>query len=115
MSRERHCTARYTLLDGNLLNFNHYSYWYFEEVGRLQTFDGYKDSELSPEEITLLADTFAKINSSYFTGTKIDTDAISDGIDLWSKQENGFFYKYIQSMLEEADVNNQSIIIDLTK
>jgi len=99
--------------DENLLDFNNYSYWYFEEVGRLQTFDGYKDSDLSTEEVTLLADTFAKINSTYFTGGDIDKDALSEGIELWSKQENGFFYKYIQSMLEEDSVNNQSIIINL--
>ena len=90
-----------------------YSYWYFEEVGRLQTFDGYKDSDLSTEEITLLADTFAKINSAYFTGDDIDTDVLSEGIALWSKNENGFFYKYIQSMLEENNVENQTITINL--
>ena len=101
--------------DENLLDFNNYSYWYFEEVGRLQTFDGYKDSDLSTEEVTLLADTFAKINSAYFTGGDIDKDALSEGIALWSKQENGFFYKYIQSMLEEDDVDNQNITIDLSK
>ena len=52
--------------DENLLDFTNYSYWYFEEVGRLQTIEGYKDSELSAKEITLLANTFAKINSTYF-------------------------------------------------
>lgn len=99
--------------DKNLLDFNNYSYWYFEEVGRLQTFEGYKDSELTAAEITLLADTFAKINSAYFTGDDIDKDALADGIKLWSEQENGFSYKYIQSMLEENNVDNQSITIDL--
>jgi len=99
--------------DENLLNFNNYSYWYFEEVGRLQTFDGYKDSDLSTEEITLLADTFAKINSAYFTGEDIDTDVLSEGISLWNTQQDGFFYKYIQSMLAEDDVNNQTITINL--
>ena len=99
--------------DENLLNFNNYSYWYFEEVARLQTFEGYKDSELETDKIQLLANTFAKINSAYFVGDDIDTDTLSAGIDLWSKNENGFFYKYIQSMLAEDKVNNQTITIRL--
>ena len=99
--------------DENLLNFNSYSTWYFEEVGRLQTISGYEGSDLSTKEIHLLADTFAKINSAYFTGDDIDTDSLSNGIDLWSKNQDGFFYKYIQSMLAEDGVNNQSVTISL--
>ncbi len=99
--------------DENLLAFNDYSTWYFEEVGRLQTFDGYKDSELCSEDITLLADTFAKINSAYFVGDKIDTATLSEGINLWNQNQNGFFYKYIQSMLKENDVDNQNLRIIL--
>lgn len=95
--------------DENLLNFNEYSYWYFEEVGRLQTISGYKESTLSSEEIQLLADTFAKINSAYFVGEHIDTDALKDGIALWDTQKDGFFYNYIQSMLDENAVDNQNL------
>ncbi|MBR3811452.1 MAG: metallophosphoesterase [Agathobacter sp.] len=92
----------------NLLNFNNFSYYYFEEVGRLQVRSKYTDSTLSLQEVALLADTFAKINSSYFTGEHIDTDALKDGIDLWETQKDGFFYNYIQSMLDENEVDNQS-------
>mgnify|MGYP003303752614 CR=1 FL=1 len=99
--------------DENLLDFNEYSTWYFEEVGRLQTFSGYKDISLSAEEVSLLADTFAKINSAYFVGDDIDTNALSDGITLWNKQENAFFYNYIQSMLKEKDVDNQTFTLIL--
>lgn len=99
--------------DPNLLDFNNYSYWYFEEVGRLQTLSGYAESELSTEKIHLLADTFAKVNSAYFTGDDYDINTLSDGITLWDSQKDGFFYKYIQSMLKEKDVDNQNLIIDL--
>lgn len=99
--------------DENLLDFNNYSTWYFEEVGRLQTLSGYEESDLSAEDVTLLADTFAKINSAYFVGDYIDTSTISEGITLWNQQENGFFYQYIQSMLKENDVENQKIIISV--
>ncbi len=101
--------------DKNLLNFNDYSYWYFEEVGRLQALDGYKDSDLPTEDINILADTFAKINSAYFTGDNIDMEGLSNGIALWETQKDGFLYKYIQSMLNENNVNNQSIILNLNE
>ena len=95
--------------DENLLNFNNYSYWYFEEVGRLQTINKYKESSLSSEEIQLLADTFAEINSAYFVGDSLDTDVLKDGIALWDTQKDSFFYKYIQSMLGETAVDNQKL------
>ena len=42
-----------------------------------------------------------------------EPSSMFDGIDLWSKNENSFFYKYIQSMLAEDKVNNQTITIRL--
>lgn len=99
--------------DENLLDFNNYSTWYFEEVGRLQTISGYEESDLSAEEIALLADTFAKINSAYFVGDDVNTDTLSEGLSLWNKQEDAFFYKYIESMLKENGIENQSLTIPL--
>lgn len=99
--------------DENLLDFNNYSTWYFEEVGRLQAQEGFKTSDLTTEEINLLADTFAKINSAYFAGDDYDMDALSDGISLWETQKEGFVYRYIQSMLKEANVENQELTIEM--
>lgn len=99
--------------DENLLDFNNYSTWYFEEVGRLQTQEKYKESDLAAEEINLLADTFAKINSAYFVGDDYDMDALSDGITLWETQTDGFIYRYIQSMLKEENIENQELMIEL--
>lgn len=101
-------------MDENLLNFNQYSIWYFEEVGRLQNYDSFAEKDLSDAEKDLLANTFASINSRYFLGEKYDKEEFIEGIELWRKQENNFILRYIETMLKEADVENQSIIIDLT-
>ena len=101
--------------DENLLNFNQYSIWYFEEVGRLQNYDSFTETDLSDEEKDLLANTFASINSRYFLGEKYDKAEFIEGIELWRKQESNFILRYIETMLKEADVENQKIIIDLRK
>lgn len=99
--------------DENLLNFNQYSRWYFEEVARQQVYSKYTESELPKKDVDLLAETFAKINSAYFVGETIDTDALAEGIALWRMQTDNFILKYIENMLEEAGVNNRSLTIDL--
>lgn len=100
--------------DENLLNFNQYSIWYFEEVGRLQNYESFAETDLSDAEKDLLANTFASINSRYFLGEKYNKDEFIAGIELWRKQESSFVLRYIETMLKEADVENQKIIIDLS-
>ena len=99
--------------DENLLHFNEYSYWYFEEVGRLQTRDAFLESDLSDSEKELLADTFARINAQYFVGNAFSLQEYSDGIQLWHEQENNFVSRYIDTMIQEAGVNNQTLYIQL--
>lgn len=101
--------------DENLLNFNQYSIWYFEEVGRLQNYDSFAETDLSDAEKVLLANTFASINNRYFLGEKYDKEEFIDGIELWRNQESNFVLRYIETMLKEADVENQKIMIDLCK
>lgn len=101
--------------DENLLNFNQYSIWYFEEVGRLQNYDSFAGKDMSDSEKDLLANTFASINSRYFLGEKYDQGEFLEGITLWREQENSFVLRYIETMLKEADVENQRIIIELAK
>lgn len=100
--------------DENLLNFNQYSIWYFEEVGRLQSIANLSEKELTDAEKELMANTFASINSRYFLGEKYIQEEFLEGIALWRKQESSFVSRYIETMLKEADVENQRIIIDLS-
>ena len=99
--------------DNNLLNFNNYSIWYFEEVARLQATSKFSESGLSEADIALLADTYASINSSYFMGELIDPSYLSSGLALWRAQSDNFIYRYFQTMLKEIPANNRTLIIDL--
>ena len=105
--------AEQNFTDKNLQNFNDYSTWYFEEVGRLQIYESFAESHLSEKEKTLLADTFAKVNSSYFLGESFDSNNFSEGIALWQTQKDDFTLKYIETMLESAVEDNQNLVIDL--
>lgn len=99
--------------DENLLDFSNYSTYYFEEVGRLQTYSSLVESNLTEEEKDLLADTFAQINSLYFLGTPYDEALFSNGISLWRTQEEDFTLRYIETMLKEANSNHQNVTIEL--
>lgn len=99
--------------DENLLSFDQYSAWYFKEVGRLQNYENFSELDMSEAEKDLLANTFSDINTHYFLGEKFDTQKFTEGITLWSKQENSFVPRYIETMLQEAEVENQKLIIDL--
>ncbi len=101
--------------DENLLNFNQYSIWYFKEVGRLQNYASLSEKDLSETEKDVLANTFADINSHYFLGEKFNRQEFMDGIELWRKQESDFISRYMETMFQEAEVENQNIIIDLIK
>ncbi len=99
------------ITDPNLLNFNDYATWYFEEVARSQVRESLAESNYTPEEIDLLAETFAKINSAYFSGRPIVESEYKEGLALWRSQENSFFINYIETMLESGQNNNLSIEI----
>lgn len=100
-------------LDENLLHFNEYSFWYFEEVGRLQSYDAFSNSDLSETEKDLLANTFANINAHYFVGDRFSLQEYSKGIQLWHEQENNFTSRYIDTMIQEAEVDNQTLYINI--
>ncbi len=56
---------------------------------------------------------FSDINNYYFMGEKFNPEEFTEGITLWNKQENSFISRYIETMLQEADIENQNLIIDL--
>lgn len=84
--------------------------WYFEEVGRRQTYDSFAASNLLPEQVELLAQTFASINSAYFSGQPISAEDHAQGIALW-KAQDGFTSRYIDTMLESGKKDNLHIVI----
>ncbi len=86
------------LTDPNLLDFGTYGTWYFEEVARNQARETLADQGLSAQQVELLAETYALINSAYFRGDLIRQEPFAQGLDLW-RQHSSFISTYIDSML----------------
>ena len=61
--------------------------------------EGFADSTLGDQEIALLAETFTKINSAYFSGHPTREEDHTDGLALWRTQA-GFHIRYIETMLK---------------
>lgn len=99
------------ITEESLLTFSDHSTWFFEEVSRLSVYEKFAESGLSEQDITLLAETYAKINSAYFMGNPINQEELSDGLSLWESYKDGFIYNYIQTMLNESQRNNQTLTI----
>lgn len=98
--------ARETRLDG----LETQVLWYFEEVGRRQIYARYAESDLPAVQVDLLAETFANINSAYFSGQPIDEADFAEGVALW-KTQDGFTSRYIDTMLESGKKDNLHSVI----
>jgi len=99
--------------DDNLLDYETYCRYYFEQVAKEQTYTSFAESALTKDQIETLAETFAQINSSYFAGEMIDENDYNEGLALWRAQEESFVQKYIETMLEETTTNNRSLTISV--
>lgn len=95
--------------DENLSDFASYATWYFEEVARSQARSAFAESGLSDDEIELLAETYAKINSAYFEGRRISETEHSTGLALWREQSNSFILRYIESMLSHGESDKRAL------
>ena len=93
-------------------NFEKYATDYYEHTSRLKIYQSAADSSLTEEEIELLAQTFARANTYYFSGETFDPAEFSDGIDLLeSRTELSFYKSYIRSILDTADIEKRSITL----
>lgn len=102
------------ITDSAFEDFEKYATEYFEYTSRLKVENRFADSALTDKEITLLADTFAKANTYYFSGEKFDPSEFSEGMALIESNENAGFYKsYIDSILETAESEKRNITIKL--
>lgn len=95
----------------DLLNFAGYSYEMSMRAGKSQIMKKLAESSLSEEDKQLLAETFAIVNTAYFAGDVIDTQAVAEGLALWEENAESFRMDYIKSILEEADVAHHSLTI----
>lgn len=69
--------------DPNLLDFASYSEEFMTAVNGHKTAARLADSGLSEEDVALLADTVARLNTAYFSGAAFDLEPYAEGIALW--------------------------------
>ncbi len=84
-------------------SFAEYATYYFEKIAKDQARKTLAGSSFSQEEIELMATTYAEINSAYFEGRPIKEKDYAEGIELWRTQNDSFISKYIDSMLDAVD------------
>lgn len=68
-------------------------------VNRNKTAARLADSGLSQEEIALLADTFAQLNTAYFSGAPFDPAPYEEGVELWRANGGN---AYLETIAAEA-------------
>lgn len=83
------------LTDPNLLDFAVYSEEFMTSVNRNKTAARLAESGLSEAEIALLADTFAQLNTAYFSGAPFDPAPYAEGMDLWRANGGSDFLETI--------------------
>lgn len=96
-----------------LTNFSQFSKKQFYDDGLNKANSLTEKMQIGTEEKDQVANAFAKLNSSYFAGTKCGKRDIKNGIEIAKKQES-FLSKYIETMEEETknDYNSITIKID---
>ena len=96
--------------DSNLLNFEQYSNQFFYDTGYRQAMAALTDSLASEQ----LAQFFAEVNTTYFSGRM---DAVSWNEDIYNDwlKENNFFSVYLKSIAEDGFKNYTEISFDFNQ
>lgn len=95
-----------------LLDFARYAEDFFMDNCRRQVAEMFAESELNGEQISLLQESFARLNFDFFAGRQTDLEAISPGLELWKAQQRGFMQMYIESM-SAVDKDSRSCVVAL--
>ena len=102
------------LIDAAFDDFAKYATDYYEYTSRLKIYQSAANSPLTQEEIELLAQTFAKANTYYFSGETFDPAEFRDGISLLESRTELSFYKgYISSIMDTANTEKRSITLEI--
>lgn len=104
--------------DGNLLNFEEYSYKFFTTASRNKIMEKLKDKDISEEDKEIMADFADKVNANYFSGTikNIQGELLkSEGYKLWVKFSDDTLNGYITRIVEEPAKDETRVTISLGK
>lgn len=94
--------------DPNLLDFAAYSEEFMTAVNGHKTAARLADSGLSEEDVALLADTFARLNTAYFNGASFDPAPYEEGLGLWRANGGN---AYLESIAAEAAEDYRSLTV----
>lgn len=97
--------------DENLLDFESYADEFFKSSGYKKSLLQLSASEAPEQEKKLIARAFADINAGYFSGRVYDISQYEEGISL-CREQGGFLSRYIDTLVEEAPIDNTSVIIE---
>lgn len=101
-------TAKNGRTDAELLDFAAYSENFMTAVNGHKTAARLADSGLSEEEIDLLADTFARLNTAYFSGAPFDPAPYEEGLELWRANGGN---AYLETIAAEAAEDHRSLTV----
>jgi len=107
------------IVDKNIVNFSEYSKEFF---GDLAYDMAYKqlilEKTYTVDEIKAMSEIMKTLNLRYFAGTENlnSVDVLnSEGFKLWSDLPQGFLKKYIKSIVEDKDTDDNNLKITIQK
>ncbi len=105
------------IIDKNINNFSEYSKRFFGDLAYDMAYKQLiKEGTYSKDEIKSMSETMRTLNLRYFAGTEDlnSKDVInSEGFKLWSESSQGFFKKYILSILKDKDTDDNNLKIQI--
>lgn len=105
------------IVDKNINNFSEYSRGFFGDLAyTMANKQLIKENTYSPDEIKSMSETMKLLNLRYFAGTENlnAKDVInSEGFKLWSDSPQNFLKKYIMSILEDKDTDDNNLQLQI--
>jgi 3',5'-cyclic AMP phosphodiesterase CpdA len=102
--------------DENLRNFNQYSQEYFTNFSNKKTTERLLiETDYSEDELNAMIDVMKILNIRYFSGTEnLNSDILgSEGYKLWTKTPDSFLRRYIFSIINDNDIDDNNLNIKL--
>ncbi|MGV8982518.1 metallophosphoesterase [Clostridium sp.] len=100
-------------VDKNINNFSEYSKDFFGKLAYDMAYKQLiKEKKYSKDEMSLMSETMSILNLRYFSGIENlnSKDVInSEGFKLWSDSPEGFLKKYIMSIVEDKDTDDNTL------
>ncbi len=105
------------VIDKNINNFSEYSREFFGDLAyTMANKQLIKENTYSRDEIKSMSETMKLLNLRYFAGTEnlnVKDVVNSEGFKLWSDSSEKFLKKYIMSILEDKDTDDNNLQLQI--